>query len=172
MLNLVDDLFMEMAYSLALQEDNELINGTGTATTYFGVTGLLSSIGTAGVSQAASGHDTWPELDIADFAACIGKLPDRYHDYGPAWICSHSFFNSTIAHLAYSAGGATMSEILSDPANARSFMGYPVFLTSKMPTATATSTVCALFGSFNRGVVMGVRGPIRLGAERRIRIPQ
>ncbi len=112
-LNLVDDLFMEMAYSLGLQEDNELINGTGAATTYFGVTGLLSSIGTAGVSQAASGHDTWPELDIADFAACIGKLPDRYHDYGPAWICSHSFFNSTMARLAYSAGGATMSEILS-----------------------------------------------------------
>ncbi len=27
--NLVDDIFSEMGYSLALQEDNEAINGTG-----------------------------------------------------------------------------------------------------------------------------------------------
>ena len=32
-LNLVDDLFMEMAYSLALQEDNELVNGNGSGAT-------------------------------------------------------------------------------------------------------------------------------------------
>ena len=125
------------------------------------MSGLLNKLGTAGVATAAS-HTTWATLDISDFSACVGLLPDRYHIFGPAWICSHSFFNQTMARIAYGAGGATMSEILSAPANARSFMGYPVFLSSKMPTATATSQKCALFGSFNRGVVMGVRGQIRV----------
>ncbi len=41
-------------------------------------------------------------------------------------------------------------------------MGYPVYLTAQMPTATAAATVCALFGSFSKAVVLGDRAGIRV----------
>ncbi len=162
LINIADNVFAEMAYALAAQEDNELINGTGAATTYFGVRGLLNRIGTAGVSQAATGHDTWPELDIADFAACVAKLPDRYHQYHPSWICSASFYMATMARIAFSAGGVSMAEVMSASPTARSFMGFPVHFTSQMPTTTAAATNCALFGAFDQAAVLGDRGGIQL----------
>jgi HK97 family phage major capsid protein len=161
-INITDNLFVEMGYALALQEDNELVNGDGSGATYFGVRGLLNRIGSAGVSSAAAGHDTWPELDIADLAACVGKLPDRFFAYGPGWICSHSFFNQVMARIAFSAGGVTMNEVMSGSPNVRAFMGYPVYLTSQMPTATAAATVCALFGAFSQAVILADRGGVRL----------
>ncbi len=91
LINIVDNVFTEMAFALAQQEDLELINGDGSGATYFGVNGLLNKLGSAGVSQAATGHDTWGELDIADFAAATAKLPDRYFPFGPSWICSIRF---------------------------------------------------------------------------------
>jgi HK97 family phage major capsid protein len=160
-INVVDDTFREMAYALALQEDNETINGTG-ASTYGNVMGLLPSIGAGGVSTAATNHDTWAELDMADMTACVGKLPDRYHIYGPAWICSFSFFNQVMVRLAYAAGGVTMAEVMGGTANVRQFMGYPVYLTPWMPTASAAATKCALFGAFTQAAILADRGAPRL----------
>ena len=45
LINVVDNVVTEMGYGLALQEDAELVNGTGAGAVYFGVTGLLASIG-------------------------------------------------------------------------------------------------------------------------------
>jgi HK97 family phage major capsid protein len=41
-------------------------------------------------------------------------------------------------------------------------MGYPVYLTSQMPTSTAAATTCALFGAFNQAAVLADRGGIRV----------
>ena len=142
-INMVDNIVTEQGYALALQEDNELINGSGTST-YGGINGLLSSIGSAGVSTAAV-SSTWAALTLPEVTAAIGLLPDRYHTYGPSWICSHSFYNQVMLRLAFSAGGVTASEVMGGTANQRSFLGYPVFLTSKMPTATAVSTKSCTF---------------------------
>jgi HK97 family phage major capsid protein len=163
-ISIVDTAVAEMGYALALQEDNELINGAGEST-YGTVRGLLNRLGSAGESSAATNHGTWGTLDMADLMACVGKLPDRYHTYGPSWICSHSFFNNVMARLAFAAGGATLSEILAGTPNVRSFAGYPVYLTSKMPLTTATSTVCALFGAFSQAVILGDRTGIRFGRD-------
>jgi HK97 family phage major capsid protein len=162
LINIVDNVFVEMAFALAQQEDKELINGDGSGATYFGVRGLLNRLGSAGVSTAATGHDTWGELDIADMAACTAKLPDRFFPYGPSWIASHSFFNNVMARIAYSAGGVTMAEVMSGSPNVRSFMGYPVYLTAQMPTSTAAATVCALFGAFSQAVILADRSGIRV----------
>ncbi len=167
-INFVDDLTLEMGHALALQEDNELCNGTG-ASTYGSVQGLLPAVGSAGVSTAATGHDTWLEMDIADMVTAIGKLPDRYYPYGPAWICSHSFFNQVMARIAFNAGGTTMAEVMSGTGNVRQFLGYPVFLTSKMPVATGVSQKSALFGAFSQAVILGDRGGIRIAKSEDIK---
>jgi HK97 family phage major capsid protein len=160
LINLVDNIVSEQAYALALQEDDELVNGTG-GSAYGDIQGLLSSIGSAGVSTAAA-SSTWAAVTMAELMAAVGLLPDRYFAYGPAWICSHSFFNSVMVRLAFAAGGATASEVMAGTPNVRSFAGYPVYLTSKMPTATAVSTKSALFGAFNQAVILADRGGIRV----------
>jgi HK97 family phage major capsid protein len=105
----------------------------------------------------------WSEIDVADMAAFVGKLPDRYHPFGPAFICSHSFFNQVMLRLAYTAGGVTATEVMGGTANVRSFWGYPVFLTPHMPTAAADSTKCCLFGAFSQAVILADRGGVRIG---------
>ena len=46
------------------------------------------------------------------------------------------------------------------------FMGYPVYFTDKMPTATAAATVCALFGNFGRSVIIGDRTEVRMALSK------
>jgi HK97 family phage major capsid protein len=167
-ISMTDLIAEEAGYALGLKEDAELILGDATSS-YGGVNGLLSSIGAGGVSTAPTGHDTWAELDIADFAACVGKLPDRYHVYGPSWICSHSFYNQVMVRLAYAAGGTTMAEIMGGTPNTRQFMGYPVHLTSHMPTATAVSTKSALFGAWSQCVLLADRGGVQIARSDHIK---
>jgi HK97 family phage major capsid protein len=165
LINIVDNIVSEMGYALALQEDTELINGTGAATTYFGVTGLLSSIGSAGVSQAATGHDTWPELDSADFTSAIGLLPERFATRNPVWVCSSNFYHTAMLRVLVAGGGNTVATLQAGAGNVRSFLGYPVYLTAQMPTSTAAATVCALFGQFDMGVILGDRGVMRFDRD-------
>jgi HK97 family phage major capsid protein len=153
-----------MGYALALQEDNELINGTGAATTYFGVRGLLNRIGSAAVSTAATGHDTWPELDMADVVACISLVPERY-DRNLSWICSRNFYYSVLWRLEMSGGGNTIATLSQGATGQPMFGGYPVYFTSRMPTATAAATVCALFGSWRDAVILGDRTGVSLARD-------
>ncbi len=160
-ISVVDDIFSEMGYALAQQEDREAINGNGGDSTYFGVRGLLSSIGAGGVSTAAV-SSTWAAITLAEVSAAVGLLPDRYFPYEPSWICSHSFYNQVFQRLGFAAGGATASEVMTGTPNVRSFLGYKCYLTSQMPTATAVSTKCALFGAFDQAGMLGDRGAIRV----------
>lgn len=156
----VDDAVQEMGYALAAAEDDEIINGTGTSA-YRGVVGLLSAIGAGGVSDAASGHDTWPELDLADVTACMGKLPDEYATE-PAWLCSRAFYYNVMLRIQAQASGNDIAALQMGDGGRRMFLGYPVYTTNRMPTSTAAATVCALFGSFGMSVMLGERTGIRI----------
>lgn len=164
MINIIDNVFSEMAYALALQEDNELINGTGAATTYFGVRGLLNRVGSAGVSTAATGHDTWPEIDMADVTAAISLVPERY-DRNLAWLCSRNFYYSVFWRLEMAGGGNTIATLTQGASGQPMFGGYPVYFTSRLPTTTAAATACAIFGSFRDAVILGDRTGVGLARD-------
>jgi len=157
----VDDAVNEMSYALADKEDAEMISGDGTSI-YGLTTGLKTAIGSAGISTAATGHDTWPELDLADFTAAMGLLPDRFHAGGPAFVCSSSFYFSVMLRIHAAAGGNTISSLQGGDGGARQFLGYPVYTTQYMPTTTAVSTVCCFFGTFWMGVILGERMGVRV----------
>jgi HK97 family phage major capsid protein len=159
LVSVADNAFSEMGYALALKEDEELIDGTG-ASSFGGVRGLESRIGSAGVSTAATGHDTWPELDMADIMAWIGLLPDRF-DRSPSIICSRNFYYNVLARLAVSASGNAKGDVLST-VGTTTFLGFPVHFSHFMPTATGISTISAFFGDFSLGVMLGDRVGIRL----------
>lgn len=159
----VDDAINEMGYALAYKEDDEMINGTG-ASTYGGITGLLQAIGTAGVYTPGTGvgKSVWSGLDLGDFAATMAKLPDEYA-MEPAWLCSRAFYYNVMVRLEGAAGGNNYASIQAGDGNRRMFLGYPVVTTNRMPTATATSTLSCLFGTFSMGVMLGERTGIRIG---------
>lgn len=158
---IVDDAVNEMGYALALKEDDEAINGDASSA-YGGVQGLLNQLGAAGTHDADTGHDTWPELDLTDVTGMMAKLPDEYHIM-PAWLCSSAFYYSVMLRLEAAAGGNTITSLQSGDTGRRMFLGYPVFTTNRMPTASAASTVCALFGTFSMGAILGERTGIRIG---------
>jgi HK97 family phage major capsid protein len=63
------------------------------------------------------------------------------------------------------AGGVTIEMLQSGDRGRRSFLGYPVFLTPQMPTSTAVSQVCALFGDFAMGAIVADRTGVRIARD-------
>ena len=162
-INVVDQLVSRLAFQFALQEDNELINGDGTST-YGGETGLLAAIGAGAEYDAggstSSGTDTWPEIAMADFTNTMGLLPSE-HWGAPSWLCSPAFYYGVMLKVMASAGGNTIP-LLESGSGRPMFLGYPVYLTDKMPTATGTSQKSCLFGTFRDAVVLGDRETLQI----------
>lgn len=146
----VDNFATRAAYAFAKQQDAELILGDATSA-YGGELGLLNAIGSAGIVTAATGHDTWPELDLDDFGAVMAKPNGDFLNGGETWICSPQFYYSA---MLPAAGGAPQGF---DSLGRPMFLGKPVEFTNAMPTASAASTVCCLFGNFSEGVMLGDR---------------
>jgi HK97 family phage major capsid protein len=159
--NIVDYIFREMAYALADREDAEAIDGDGGAG-YGQVVGLKNAIGAGGIHTCSSGHDTWPEIDLADVMSWIALLPDRYHSRQPKIICSAAFYHSVLLRLAVQAGGNTLASLMGGDGGRRNFLGYEVLTTPYMPTSSTAATVAAFFGAFDAGALLAERTGIRL----------
>jgi HK97 family phage major capsid protein len=153
MINVVDQFVNRCAYEFAKQEDNEAINADGTST-YGREVGILSALGAAGISSAATGHDLWTELDITDFTSCMGILPSDYWT-SPAWVCSAAFYHIAMLRVQASASGNTISTIETGGGPRPSFLGYPVYFTDRMRQTTAAATTCCLFGQFDDAIMLG-----------------
>ena len=161
-INIVDDLAAEIGSDLAIQEDNELVNGDGTAT-YGGEEGLLNQLGAGGVVDQASGN-TWAALTTTDLTATMAKLPSKHYPWSPIWLCSPAFFHAVFLRLLAAGGGNAITSLQQGASRQGvgvgpmgNILGYDVYGTDQMPTATATSTVSCLFGAFSRAVVIGDR---------------
>lgn len=160
-INVMDDLASQMGQDFAVKEDSEFINGDGTST-YGGEVGLAAAIGAGGVVTAATGHDTWPELDLADITAVMGALPSKWRAYRPAWIASASFYHTAMVRLLLASSGNRVADLEGGPSSMPTFAGYPVYFTDLLPTTTAAATIVAFFGAFSQAVVIGDRTGIRI----------
>ncbi len=156
----VEKLVSRMGYEFALKEDTDAIKGDGTAT-YGGETGLLTALGAAGKFTAGTGDDTWGELALQDFTDTMAILPDEYWGE-PSWLCSASFYHSVMLRIQASAGGNTIATLEAGGKARPLFLGYPVYFTGQMPKTTAAATVCALFGTFADGLLLGDRSTLSL----------
>jgi HK97 family phage major capsid protein len=166
--SVMDLLAADIGHQFALQEDNEGIKGDGTST-YGGVLGLRPAAiaATAGTATAATGHDTWPELDYSDIASAIAKLSDKYQSMPISWLCSAAFKWQVFDRLAYAQSGAS-AEVLVNGVPVAAFAGRPIYVCDRMPTTAAASTVCALAGSFENCLVLGERAGIRIATSEHV----
>ena len=157
---IVDRVARRAGYQIALQNDNELINGNGSAT-YGGETGLNTAVESAGIITQGTGN-TWAAITVGDIEDVVALLPDEHHE-GASWICSRAFFHSVMEKLLLAQGGSTAAEATTGIA--RQVLGYPVNFSSQMPTSTAVATKSAYFGNFVNGVMLGDRQQIEVATS-------
>ncbi|CAB4184788.1 COG4653 Predicted phage phi-C31 gp36 major capsid-like protein [uncultured Caudovirales phage] len=152
-INFADDLAGEMAYAQAKLEDQCAFIGDSTST-YGGMTGLATAIGTAGVSTAT--NTTAQSISIAEIQAAFALLP-QYADNANAKIfCHKTIWNSLFLRLAYFSGGNNAVDLLTGSGQL-SFAGYPVVLTQAMNSSTATGKIMCHFGDMSQAVYFGDR---------------
>ena len=164
-INVADDLANEMAYAFAVAEDAAGWNGDGTST-YGGISGIRTKmVTTLGAGQlvsaydAASGHDTFAEIDATDLVNLMAKLP-KYALRGAKWYCSQVAFSLVFSRLTAAAGGNTI-ETLAGPVKS-SYLGFPIVIDQTLPTSTSdiSDTAMLFFGDLAASTIMGTRHPI------------
>lgn len=152
--NVANRIAERIGYDLARQQDYEYVKGTGApGTPNWAITGLVSSLGAAGIFTPAAGQSTWALLTAASFRAAVALLPDVYHD-NAKWLMSRAFFSQAIQPLLQNNAQSQSDAASPSP---QSFMGYPIVFTTHMPTSTAVNTVQALFGDFRTSSILGQR---------------
>lgn len=163
--SVMDLLAQDMGHQFALQEDKEFVIGDGTST-YGGVTGVKTAVvaATASVYTPTADEDDWSELTLATHLAGMSLLADKYRGLPLAWLCSAPYKWQVMDRLSLAQGGAVASDVTGGIMGG-SFLGYPVVVCDRMPTATAVSTVGAIFGAFQNAVIIGSRSGISVAVS-------
>lgn len=175
-INVAEDLAKEIAYAFAYAEDNAGFNGDGSST-YHNIVGVkvrfdnqVSSGASTltGALDAASGHDTFAEIDNTDLTNLMAKLP-RYAERSAAWYCSQACWAAVFSRLAAAAGGNTRDSMTGGKTSPM-YLGYPVLISQSMPTSTGDlSDKCMLmYGDMSQAVMMGTRRGITIASSEHI----
>lgn len=145
----------EIGYAFADKEDQCGFNGDGTST-YGGILGLKGALAAGSIQDAATGNDSALTLDLADFEALIGKLP-QFPGIMPKFYVHSAVYWASMARLMDAAGGNTVENLGNGPV--RSFLGYPVEFVQVLPSTTGTlaSTNLLYFGDLSMACTMGSR---------------
>jgi HK97 family phage major capsid protein len=152
-INFADDLAGEMAYSQAKLEDQCAFIGDSTST-YGGITGLATAVGSAGTSTATS--NAFTAITMNQVQATFALLP-QYADNANAKIfCHKAVWNNLFLRLAYLSGGNNATDLLTGSGQL-SFAGYPVVLCQAMNSTTGNGAVAFHFGDMSQGVYFGDR---------------
>lgn len=157
-IQLADLLAQQIAYAMAVKEDQCGFIGDGTST-YAGMVGLVTACtaATATIVTAAAGNTSFGTLDLADLEAMVGLLPE-YPGIAPEWYISKAGWAASMMRLADAAGGVTAAEI--EGQRRLSFLGYPVnivqCLNKTLTAQTSTKGLC-FFGDLGMAATMGTR---------------
>jgi len=158
-ISLADFVAEEMALAFADKEDDAMFNGDGTST-YHQVFGITQKIDdgthTAGVIDAATGNDSFEDLDLADFEKAVGSLPE-FPGINPRWYISRAGYYASMARLVYAAGGNDRDDI--EGGTGRQFLGIPVVISQKLNSTLGTdaSTIKCLLGDLDMCASFGER---------------
>ena len=162
-INIADNLAEEMAYAFANKEDECGIDGDGTST-YGGMIGIRTKFvdggHTAGYDAGTSACTAWSDITLADeIVTVMSKLP-TYALPRAKWYIHPAGKAACFDALALAAGGNTTREIASGAQPM--FAGYPVVVSSAMPSAPTNGTVALLFGDLSMSSTFGDRRGITI----------
>lgn len=164
-ISIADDLANEMAYAFAIKEDDTGWNGTGTSA-YGGITGVRTKFAAgvsslAGAVDAASGHDTFAEIDAADIRKLMAKLP-VYARRNAKFYGSQVCWDITFVPLIQAAGGLTGEEL--GKGFPKRYLGYEFVIDITLPTAQSdiSDTAMFFFGDLGLAAKMAQRRGITI----------
>lgn len=168
-IDLADWVASEFAYAFAYYEDQCGFLGDGTST-YMGIRGLgnlFTTTGGAGGGQlvgavdAASGHDTFAEIDAVDLTALMGRLPS-YALPNAKWYTSSVGASVLFGRLAASAGGNNVQTLREGIG--LNYLGYPIVISQVLPTSTGdlSDVPMLYFGDLSKAAQMGDRRMVRI----------
>jgi HK97 family phage major capsid protein len=167
-ISIAEDLAGEIAYAFAYAEDNAGLNGDGTST-FHGITGIKKKFDSgatvwAGAMDAASGHDTFAEIDATDLVNLTAKLP-KYALKRAVWLCSQPAWSTVFQRLQAAAGGNSVMDVAGKMVY--QYLGYPVVISQLMPTALTdlSDLTMLMFGDFASAVTMGTRRGVTIGVS-------
>jgi HK97 family phage major capsid protein len=163
-LSIADDLASEIAYAFADKEDECLFNGDGTST-YGGIVGLKSGTASGSKVTAITGNTAFATLDLEDFEAMVGKLP-QYAVNGAAWYVSRAGWANSMLRLAEAAGGNTVAQIAGGAP--LQFLGFPVVISQVMnSTLTAQTSTDGLvyLANLDLAASMGTRRGVSIQVD-------
>ena len=162
-INIADDLADEMAYAFAVKEDQCGIDGDGTST-YGGMYGIRTKFvdgnHTAGQDAGTSPCTAWSHITLADEIVTIMSLLPTYALPRAKWYVHPAGKAACFDALALAAGGNTTRDIASGAEPM--FAGYPVVVSSAMPSAPTNGTVYVLFGDLSLSTTFGDRRGITI----------
>lgn len=149
----------EQARAFSIKEDACAIIGDGTST-YGGMRGvatlLQDSNYAGGAYTAASGHDTFAEIDVSDVTGLIGILP-IYARTGARWLASGVADAMVFGRLKLNAGGNDVQTVQGQIVEG-SYAGFPISLDQYMPAGGGTdysALTMIIIGNFQLGVAFG-----------------
>lgn len=155
LITMADQLAMEAALAFAYAEDNAGFNGDGTSA-YHGILGVLNAIAAGSKHVALAGNTGFEELDMADFTAMKGKLPE-YPGIQPAWFISKEGYCASMERLMLAAGGNTVANIAAG--GAPTFLAAPVVFTNVLnkTLGAQVSTKLVAYGDLRMAALFGDR---------------
>ena len=153
----VGDVYAQIgARAFAYRQDLDYVLGDGTST-YGGHSGLASAL-PSGSYVAQGSSNTWSAQTTADFDNMIGRVENVPQGAQVGFICSRQYFYQVMRRLDHAT---SQFRELTDQARAFNadgvFLGFLVWFSQVMPTATATTQKCCYFGAFGAASILGQR---------------
>lgn len=168
-INVADDMQFEMNYGFRAAEDNLIINGDGTASTY-GFVGFRNAFLNLSATRAniagfnVGAGNTFASLTLPNFTDTMGLLPDLEQAGEYKWYVNRRFYFGTMVRLAQAAGGVTSTE-LENGMRQNVFEGSPVVFVNAMPRVATADTVVALYGDASLAGTLGSVGPVEIASS-------
>jgi HK97 family phage major capsid protein len=151
-INLADDLADEMAWAF---------DGTST---YGGMVGIRTKFvdgnHTAGYQAGTTPCTAWSHITLADEIVTVMSLLPTYALPRAKWYIHPAGKAACFDALALAAGGNTTREIAAGAQPM--FAGYPVVVSSAMPSAPTNGTIALLFGDLSMSTTFGDRRGITI----------
>lgn len=175
--NLADEITRELAYAMAVKEDQCAFVGDGTSQ-YGGIIGLTYAFqktlqdgggtwtndthkGYLGSGVVAAGN-AFSEVTMQNFIDVKNKIA-RYPGINPSWFIHDATAAATMERLMYALGGNAAVDATNGVP--QRFLGYPVVYVNAMPSTEANSQVFALFGDLSQSTLFCDRQGIEVATN-------
>lgn len=148
-ISMMDTVVQDIAYSIAIAEDENLFNGVASAINADGIKGDTDVADTNVASVAA--------LALTDLTAATVSIGNPIVGARNEWYMNPTLFHGPIRDLVNAAGGNTIRDF--EGGQRPSLLGYPVNFVSVLPGSSASTSgdLLAVFGDMSLGAYFGDR---------------